>query len=244
VDLRGDNGHRVLEEKTSHRFVGDLHSKTRSIPGTTTGSAGLKRPKTREESTLKKLIMGLLMAAFLTPAFAGNYQPVDTSKLPDVKQTKLGLYLSAPEAFKMKTDGGAKVLFIDIRTKGEFQFLGTPLVTDMNIPYMEIDDPTSWDKKNNRYAMSPNSDFVGAVNALVTRQHLTKTDPVILICRSGDRSSRAANLLQEAGFAKVYSVVDGFEGDMGKDGRRDVNGWKNANLPWAYKMTESQAYTR
>ena len=193
---------------------------------------------------MKKLILGLLMALLLTPAFAGNYQPVDTSKLPEVKQTKLGLYLSAPEAFKMKTEGGGKVLFVDIRTKGEFLFLGTPSVTDMNIPYMEIDDPASWDSKNNRYTMSPNSDFVSAFNALADRQHLTRNDPVILICRSGDRSSRAANLLQEAGFSKVYSVVDGFEGDMGKDGRRDLNGWKNANLPWAYKMTESQAYIR
>jgi rhodanese-related sulfurtransferase len=193
---------------------------------------------------VKKSVFGLVMALFLSPAFAGDYQPVDISKLPEVKQSKLGLYLSAPEAFKMKTDGGAKVAFIDIRTKGEFQFLGTPTVTDMNIPYMEIDDPASWDKKNNRYAMSPNSDFVGAVSALMSRQNLTKTDPIILLCRSGDRSSRAANLLQEAGFTKVYSIVDGFEGDMGKDGRRDVNGWKNANLPWAYKMNESQAYTR
>ena len=47
----------------------------------------------------------------------------------------------------MKSEGGAKVLFVDIRTKGEFQFLGTPTVIDQNIPYMEIDDPTSWDKK-------------------------------------------------------------------------------------------------
>ncbi len=193
---------------------------------------------------MKKMVLGLVMALFLSPALAGNYQPVDVSKLPEVKQSKLGLYLSAPEAFKMKTDGGAKVAFIDIRSKGEFLFVGTPLVTDMNIPYMEIDDPASWDKKNNRYTMSPNSDFVGAVTALLTRQNLTKNDPIILMCRSGDRSSRAANLLQEAGFTKVYSVVDGFEGDMGKDGRRDVNGWKNADLPWAYKMTESQAYTR
>ena len=193
---------------------------------------------------MKKMVLGLVMALFLSPALAGSYQPVDVSKLPEVKQTKLGLYLSAPEAFKMKTDGGEKVAFIDIRSKGEFLFLGAPLVTDMNIPYMDIDDPASWDKKNNRYTMSPNSDFVGAVTALLTRQNLTRNDPIILMCRSGDRSSRAANLLQEAGFTKVYSVVDGFEGDMGKDGRRDVNGWKNADLPWAYKMTESQAYIR
>ncbi|HSI49564.1 MAG TPA: rhodanese-like domain-containing protein [Ideonella sp.] len=193
---------------------------------------------------MKKAILCLAAALSVVAAFAGTYQPVDVSKLPEAKQSKLGLYLSAPEAYKMKTDGGAHVLFIDIRTKGEFQFLGTPSVTDQNIPYMELDDPVSWDKKNNRYAMSPNSDFVSAVAALAARMNDSKTDAVILICRSGDRSSRAANLLQEAGYTKVYSVVDGFEGDMGPTGRRDVNGWKNADLPWSYKVTEGQAYTR
>jgi rhodanese-related sulfurtransferase len=156
-------------------------------------------------------------------------------KLPEVKQSKLGLYRSAPDACKMKSEGGAKVLFVDIRTKGEFQFLGTPTVSDQNIPYMEIDDPATWDKKNNRYTISPNSDFVGAVSALAT--HSAKSDAIILICRSGDRYSRAADLLQEAGYTKVYSVVDGFEGDMSPAGRRDVNGWKNANLPWTYRPT-------
>ncbi|MTV29751.1 sulfurtransferase [Rhodoblastus acidophilus] len=196
------------------------------------------------EETLKTALLGLTLALFLTPAFAGNYQPVDVSKLPEVKQSKLGLYLSAPEAFKMKSEGGAKVMFVDIRTKGEFQFVGTPQVTDQNIPYMEIDDPASWDKKNNRYQMSPNSDFVGAIDALAKRMTIGKTDPVILICRSGDRSSRAANLLQDAGYTKVYSVVDGVEGDMSPAGRRDVNGWKNADLPWSYKISEGQAYIR
>ncbi len=101
----------------------------------------------------------------------------------------------------------------------------------MNIPCMEIDEPASRDQKNGRYTMAPNSDFVTAVNALMARQKLTKNDPVILMRRSGDRSSRAANLLQEAGFTEVYSVDNGFEGDMDKNGHRDVNGWKNAGLP-------------
>jgi rhodanese-related sulfurtransferase len=193
---------------------------------------------------MRTAILGLALALLLAPAFAGDYQPVDVAKLPLVKQSKLGLYLSAPEAFKMKSEGGAKVLFIDIRTKGEFQFVGTPTIIDQNIPYMEIDDLGGWDKKNNRYTMSPNSDFVGAVSALASRKSRGKSDPIILICRSGDRSSLAANLLQEAGYSKVYSVVDGFEGDMSPAGRRDVNGWKNANLPWSYKITEDQAYIR
>jgi rhodanese-related sulfurtransferase len=193
---------------------------------------------------MKTTIIGLALALLLAPAFAGDYQPVDVSKLPLVKQTRLGLYLSAPEAYKMKSEGGDKVLFVDIRTKGEFQFLGTPTVVDQNIPYMEIDDLGGWDKKNNRYTMSPNSDFVGAISVLASRANRGKSDPIILICRSGDRSSQAANLLQEAGYTRVYSVVDGFEGDMSPAGRRDVNGWKNANLPWTYKITEGQAYIR
>jgi rhodanese-related sulfurtransferase len=189
-------------------------------------------------------MMSVLCALFLTPAFGGNYQPVDLTNLPEAKQSSLGLYLSAPEAYKMKSEGSDKVMLVDIRTSGEFLFLGTTTVTDQNIPYMEVDDPLAWDKKNNRYAMSPNSDFVSAITALANRMGLGKTDPVILLCRSGDRSSRAASLLKEAGYTKAYSVVDGFEGDMGKTGRRDVNGWKNADLPWAYKMTEKQAYIR
>ncbi len=193
---------------------------------------------------MKTTIIGLALALLLAPAFAGDYQPVDVSKLPLVKQTRLGLYLSAPEAYKMKSEGGDKVLFVDIRTKGEFQFLGTPTVVDQNIPYMEIDDLGGWDKKNNRYTMSPNSDFVGAISVLASRANRGKSDPIILICRSGDRSSQATNLLQEAGYTRVYSVVDGFEGDMSPAGRRDVNGWKNANLPWTYKITEGQAYIR
>ncbi|MBB4196665.1 rhodanese-related sulfurtransferase [Rhodoblastus sphagnicola] len=193
---------------------------------------------------MKQAIFGLALALFLTPALAGNYQPVDVTRLPEGKQTNLGLYLSAPEAFKMKSEGGAGVLFIDIRTKGEIQFVGAPTVIDQNIPFMEIDNPARWDQRSNRYAMSLNPDFVGAVAALAARANLGKGDPIILMCRSGDRSARAVNVLQQAGYAKVYSVVDGFEGDVSPAGRRELNGWKNADLPWSYKISESQAYIR
>ena len=44
------------------------------------------------------------------------------------------------------------------------------------------------------------------------------------MCRTGRRSAMAANLLAEAGFSHVYSVIDGFEGDgpgdEGLEGRR------------------------
>ena len=42
-------------------------------------------------------------------------------------------------------------------------------------------------------------------------------------------------VLRRSRYTKVYSVVDGFEGDLSAEGRRDVNGWRKAGLPWSYK---------
>jgi rhodanese-related sulfurtransferase len=69
---------------------------------------------------------------------------------------------------------------------------------------------------------------------LLSAKGLSKDDKVILMCRSGDRSARAADVLTDAGLTKVYSVFEGFEGDTSREGRRTVNGWKNARLPWTY----------
>lgn len=178
------------------------------------------------------------------PVFAGSYQPVDKAAVPEAKRTKAALYLTAPEAFDMKKSGGDAVLFLDVRTRGEFMFLGSPTVTDANIPYAELEDPPAWDAANKRYKVALNSDFLAAVGARLEKRGLNKDAAIVVICRSGDRSARAADLLAQAGYAKVYSVLDGFEGDMDKDGRRTLNGWKNADLPWTYQMDESKAYLR
>jgi rhodanese-related sulfurtransferase len=80
----------------------------------------------------------------------------------------------------------------------------------------------------------------------LVEKDLGPDSPIVLICRSGDRSAAAANLLAEAGFKKVYSVVDGYEGDVAtegpKAGQRVVNGWKNAGLPWSYKLERAKMY--
>jgi rhodanese-related sulfurtransferase len=75
---------------------------------------------------------------------------------------------------------------------------------------------------------------------------LGKDATIILICRSGDRSSKAQDRLQASGYTKVYGIAEGFEGDTaqdgGKKGQRVVNGWKNANLPWTYKLDKAKMY--
>ncbi len=176
------------------------------------------------------------------PAFADKFDP---SKLPAAKQTISQKYLSAKAAYKMKTGRPDKVLFIDVRTPAETEYVGIADQVDASIPYMQ-DDYTTWDDAKKRFLMSPNSGFAMKVDDALKARHLTRSDAVILICRSGDRSAAAANLLTKSGFTNVYSVYEGFEGDMGKvgasKGRRTVNGWKNAGLPWGYSLDKARAY--
>lgn len=85
--------------------------------------------------------------------------------------------------------------------------------------------------------MRANPDFVAQTDAIIAREGKSKSDPVFLICRSGGRSAVGARMLIEAGYTNVWNLVEGFEGDMNRDtGQRDRNGWRNAGLPWSYKL--------
>jgi rhodanese-related sulfurtransferase len=176
-----------------------------------------------------------LLAAAL-PAIAGEWDAV-----PEKKATALKLYMH-PKDVMARVSGpeAAKTLFIDVRTPQEAMFVGMASPVEANIPYMVMPELPEWDGKKNAYKLVPNSGFLTAVTAKLEAKGLTKNDVVILICRSGDRSATAVNLLAKAGFTQVYSVFEGFEGDMSKDGRRVVNGWKNDGLPWSYELAKDK----
>jgi rhodanese-related sulfurtransferase len=183
------------------------------------------------------LLITLLLSSITAPLFA-----LDASNVPEPKRTDLGLYLDAKEAYAMASD--SKLLFVDVRTPEEVNYLGMPTVADTNIPLKLVDKTYQWDEKKKALKLGMNKDFVAQVTEHLKAKGLTKADPIILMCRSGDRSAVAANLLAKAGYSKVYSLVDGFEGDLAKEGeskgKRTVNGWKNANLPWTYELTKEK----
>jgi rhodanese-related sulfurtransferase len=111
---------------------------------------------------------------------------------------------------------------------------------DANVPFVDLKSPPEWDDKNNRLLLVPNPTFAADVEARLAAKNLAKDAQVIVMCRSGDRSGKAVDALAKAGFTNAWTVLDGFEGDMSKDGRRDVNGWKIAGLPWAYKLDKTK----
>ena len=90
--------------------------------------------------------------------------------------------------------------------------------------------------------MAPNPDFVAQADAIMARENAEKDSPVFVMCRSGGRSAAAAQALTKAGYTNVWNLVEGFEGDKDDAGQRAVNGWRNAGLPWSYKLTPTQAW--
>ena len=191
--------------------------------------------------TFRTISAAALALAVILGAHSATAQ-VPSVGLPKEKQTKLGKYMSAHDAAAVVRMERGRVAFIDVRTRGEVQFVGVPDGIDAHVPYAEMNEFGDWDEKAGRYKIDLNSGFGGSVGAVMRRKGLGKSDRIILICRSGDRSARAANLLADLGYSNVFTVIDGFEGDLSKDGRRTVNGWKNAGLPWSYKLSKSQAY--
>jgi rhodanese-related sulfurtransferase len=181
----------------------------------------------------------LFMASTTAHAF-------DAAAVPAPKRTKLGQYLSSQEAAKFVEQNASKTLFLDVRTTSEVTFVGMPMQADASVPYMKEPEFPVWDSVKATFKLEPNPDFIPEVRRRLSAKHLGLNDSVVLICRSGDRSAAAANLLAEAGFKNVYSVVDGFEGDLAADGprsgQRAVNGWKNAGLPWSYKLDRAKMY--
>ena len=189
------------------------------------------------------IVLALITGLAFSPMATSAEKPTDKKK-----QTQAGLYLTAKEAFEKleKDKASQKVLFIDIRSRSEINFLGMPQIADANIPYMNVNEWFTWDKEKQSFKMDPNNDFSTELERRLKDKKLTKTDEIILMCRSGDRSAKAADLLHKQGYTKVYSMVDGYEGDVVKDGphkgHRTVNGWKNANLPWTYKLDLNKMY--
>ena len=109
------------------------------------------------------------------------------------------------------------VLFVDVRMEIESLYVGRPPGV-VNVPWYEYPE-----------LQADPAAFVAAV----AREAQDKTQPVLLICRSGQRTLDAGKALEDAGFANVAHVVHGFEGELNAQFRRStLSGWRFDGLPW------------
>jgi rhodanese-related sulfurtransferase len=108
-----------------------------------------------------------------------------------------------------------EAVFVDCRSEMEYLFVGHPVGAHL----VAWNDGPDWEV---------NPHFVGQVKKIASLHR-----PVVLICRSGNRSLEAGKALEHAGFSEVFNVLHGFEGELdGVHHRNSVSGWRFEGLPW------------
>jgi rhodanese-related sulfurtransferase len=161
-------------------------------------------------------------------------QDASTSILsvPKHKETSLGLYLTARQAYEKWKANPEAVTILDVRTPEEYFYVGHAEMA-WNIPV--IVHAYQWEANKPALKMILNPDFIARA-----KEHFKPTDTLLVMCRSGGRSAKSIDLLAQAGFKNVHNIVDGMEGDLVEDpeshfkGKRLKDGWKNSGLPWTY----------
>jgi rhodanese-related sulfurtransferase len=184
------------------------------------------------------VLAALACAALLsTPSSTTAQEGAVSANIDDIpkeKQTTLGLYMTAKDAYdEWRTDPDL-IKLLDVRTPEEYIFVGHAMMA-VNIPLLF--QGYEWDASGTQLTLKSNPDFVTEV-----KKWAQPGDRILVMCRSGGRSARAINKLAEAGFTNAVNITDGMEGDTVTNqaspdyGKRKLNGWKNANLPWSYSV--------
>lgn len=127
------------------------------------------------------------------------------------------------QAFKF-VEKNQRAVLIDVRSSMEFLFVGHP-AGSVHVPW--IDEP-DW-IVNPAFVTEVRKVMLGGIGV---DEHDSDA-PVVLICRSGKRSLEAGKLLLNNGFADVYNVDEGFEGELDENHHRStLGGWRFRGLPW------------
>lgn len=186
---------------------------------------------------MTKFILLILTAVF---AFSSSAFALDQEVYP-VKGVHKGGDITPVQAYQMIKDNPEHTFVVDVRTRYEYQDIGHPEGA-YNIPWKFY--TTKAGKKG--YNKVLNENFCRDLKARFN----TKTDTLLLMCRSAARTIPGATTAVDCGFkeGKVFNLLGGFEGDKVKDknspfyGQRMIGGWRLEGLPWTYKMDSKFMY--
>lgn len=168
-----------------------------------------------------------LMCVLLLGTLSGQVVAIDAAQVAKDKQSTTGLYFTSQEAAAHMQANGETTLFVDVRDPAEIFTVGMPSVADANVPFKRI-ALDKWDDKRGTFGLVGNPDFASGVGERLKAKGLAADDAIILICGSGKRAAKAASVLKEAGYSRVYSVVDGYKG------------WQKEGLAWSKKLDRAK----
>lgn len=115
-------------------------------------------------------------------------------------------------------------VYVDVRSEPEFEAGHVPGA--LNVPLMNMGPG----------GMTPNPEFM-----TVMQQSFGKDEKLLLGCRSGGRSRRAADMLAGVGYSQLADLLPGWEGSRDAFGRA-TPGWSKKDLPVEAGAPEGQRY--
>ena len=127
--------------------------------------------------------------------------------------------LSSPEAIE-RVAADDRLVHIDVRSEPEFAAGHAPAA--YNVPLMHMAAG----------AMTPNPDFT----AVVERAFPDKDAPILLSCKAGGRSAKAAAALEALGYRALVDHVGGWGGGNGDAG------WVAAGGPTSTETRPGRSY--
>jgi rhodanese-related sulfurtransferase len=133
--------------------------------------------------------------------------------------------VTAEEAWvRLKDDPGA--VLIDVRTIAEWAYVGLPELEAIGKRPVLVEWQGFPDDRLN-------TAFVERVAEALKPLGANQDSELLFLCRSGQRSLKAAQAMAAAGYRRCRNVVDGFEGPLDADRHRGrLTGWKARGLPW------------
>ena len=126
---------------------------------------------------------------------------------------------------RLKSD--ARSVLIDVRTIAEWAYVGLPDLSAIGKRPVLVEWQGFPDDRLNSAFVERVTEALGTIGA-------NRESELFFICRSGQRSLKAAQAMAAAGFTLCRNVADGFEGPLDANRHRgQLVGWKAKGLPWA-----------
>jgi rhodanese-related sulfurtransferase len=129
--------------------------------------------------------------------------------------------VSPEEARELLSQGA---VYVDVRSEQEFEAGHAPGA--FNVPLLHLGPG----------GMTPNPEFLE-----VMQRAFGKNEQLIMGCRSGQRSLRAADMLIQAGYGDVANLTSGWEGTRDAFGR-PIPGWRAKGFPSEQGPTDGFKY--
>ena len=164
-------------------------------------------------------VLALAVTGTLMVSAPGLALPAAADKLPAMRANRV----TPIEAAEMLEQG---YKYLDVRSRPEFD-QGHPTGA-WNVPLLNAGPGGR---------MQANADFLAVVKSNFA------TDAKLLVgCKSGGRSARAAEMLADVGYSELVDVRGGFSGEPDPAGGVAVAGWKDSGLPVSEQPEAGHSY--